>query len=118
MSGATARAGEDEAAANGLATKRDLRELKADIKDDLREFKADLKDDLKEIKDGLKDDLKELKDGLKDGRKELKDGLKEIKADRKELKADIIKVAGIVVGALASAGIIAAAIVGLMQALT
>lgn len=96
MSGATARAGEDEAAANGLATKRDLRELKADIKDD----------------------LKEIKDGLKDGRKELKDGLKEIKADRKELKADIIKVAGIVVGALASAGIIAAAIVGLMQALT
>lgn len=107
MSGATARAGEDEAAADGLATKRDLRELKADIKDDLREFKADIKDDLKEIKDGLKD-----------GRKELKDGLKEIKADRKELKTDIIKVAGIVVGALASAGIIAAAIVGLMQALT
>ena len=104
MSEATARAGEDEAAENGLATKRDLRELKKDLKDDLRELKADIKDDLREFKADVKDDLKEIKDGLK--------------ADRKELKADIIKVAGIVVGALASAGIIAAAIVGLMQALT
>ena len=94
MSGATARAPEDEAAANGLATKADLANLKADLKDTLAS-----KDDLKELKADLKDDLKELK------------------ADRKELKADVLKVATIIVGALASVGIITAAIIGLVQLL-
>ena len=70
MSGATARAPEDEAAANGLATKADLANLKAELKD-----------------------------------------------DRKELKADVLKVATIIVGALASVGIITVAIIGLVQLL-
>ena len=98
MSGATARAPEDEAAANGLATKADLANLKADLKDTLAS-----KDDLKELKTDLKDDLKELK--------------AELKADRKELKADVLKVATIIVGALASVGIITAATIGLVQLL-
>ena len=101
MSGATARAPEDEAAANGLATKADLANLKADLKDTL----------------ASKDDLKELKTDLKELKADLKDDLKELKADRKELKADVLKVATIIVGALASVGIITAAIIGLVQLL-
>ncbi len=81
MASVAQRASGDEAASHEFATKRDLAELKVDLKDTLAS-KVDFK---------------------------------ELKADLKELKADVIKVASIVVGALASAGIITAAFVGLAQ---
>ena len=88
----------NEAARNAHASKADVAELKADLK----ELKADLKNEL-----ASKEDLARLEGALKEGLARLEGGLvskADLKDDRKERKADLFKLAFLVVG-IASAAV-------------
>ncbi|HYD67188.1 hypothetical protein [Azospirillum sp.] len=47
-----------------MATKEDLKELRAEVKGDLKELRAEVKDDLKELRNKVKEDLRELEERL------------------------------------------------------
>ena len=97
MTGATERAPEDEAASHGFASKADLKELKGDLKGALasKEDIANLRTDIANLKNELVS-----------------------KEELKEFKGNLIRVSTVIVGAVASLGIVFGAGIaafGLMQ---
>ncbi|MBF0536964.1 MAG: DUF1640 domain-containing protein [Nitrospirae bacterium] len=87
----------------GLATKRDLKELETSLKRDMKELETSLKRDMKELETSLRHNMKELETSLRRDMKELETSFKR---DIKELELRL----SIRLGTIMAAGIAAIAV--------
>ena len=74
-----------DAVHDNVATKVDIKELRAETKADIQELRSDLKADIQELRSELKADIQELRSELKADIQELRG---ETKADIQELRAE------------------------------
>ena len=68
-----------------LASKADLAELRAVLKDDITRVESRLKDDMAHVESGLKDDIARVESGLKDDMARLQAEMAELKGSVKIL---------------------------------